>query len=264
MGIITSTIVCPNCGANATNHQNCEYCGSLLVRFVDAGVNISDTHYGDNTYVFPGLLEHLRQNLDAQKAGAGQPQEKSWVSTDIYVPDESSTGFIASVTNTKFAVSKQGFHFFPDNKLGLGVIFNFASYLGDSPACVEFNDIVKSQLEKFRNLKCFPLFKSSAGTYIDSEGDKRSTYEYAIDFGEDVEGAARLLSDIMINVFGHNLNTPVIFETNVGNKAIRKSREDIVNRYCGEAEGDSADILSVIKKYWWAILGIAILILSML
>ena len=26
------TILCPNCGANTTNHQNCEYCGSMLVR----------------------------------------------------------------------------------------------------------------------------------------------------------------------------------------------------------------------------------------
>ncbi len=31
------TIVCPNCGANATNHHNCEYCGSLLVRFASTG-----------------------------------------------------------------------------------------------------------------------------------------------------------------------------------------------------------------------------------
>lgn len=31
------TIVCPNCGANATNFKNCEYCGSLLVRFASTG-----------------------------------------------------------------------------------------------------------------------------------------------------------------------------------------------------------------------------------
>ena len=34
------TIVCPNCGANASNHSNCEYCGSILVRF--AGVEHQD------------------------------------------------------------------------------------------------------------------------------------------------------------------------------------------------------------------------------
>ncbi len=27
-----TTVVCPNCGANATNLQNCEYCNSILVR----------------------------------------------------------------------------------------------------------------------------------------------------------------------------------------------------------------------------------------
>lgn len=26
------TVICPNCGANATNLQNCEYCGSILVQ----------------------------------------------------------------------------------------------------------------------------------------------------------------------------------------------------------------------------------------
>lgn len=51
------TYVCPNCGANATNAQNCEYCGSLLVRFVDKGVSLSqplDEIY-DKTKYIPGV-----------------------------------------------------------------------------------------------------------------------------------------------------------------------------------------------------------------
>lgn len=33
------TVVCPNCGANATNLQNCEYCNSILVRCYAAQAN---------------------------------------------------------------------------------------------------------------------------------------------------------------------------------------------------------------------------------
>ena len=36
-----NVIKCPNCGASSTNHTNCEYCGSLLVRFVDKGIDLS-------------------------------------------------------------------------------------------------------------------------------------------------------------------------------------------------------------------------------
>ncbi len=58
---------CPNCGANATNHQNCEYCGSLLVRFVEKGIDLSKTTYMTNEGVFPGLAEELHRNLRLQK-----------------------------------------------------------------------------------------------------------------------------------------------------------------------------------------------------
>ena len=56
------SLKCPNCGANATNNQNCEYCGSLLVRFVDKGIDLSNTSYLDDSLVFPGLKEKLKEN----------------------------------------------------------------------------------------------------------------------------------------------------------------------------------------------------------
>ena len=63
------TLRCPNCGANATNHDNCEYCGSLLVRFVEKGIDLSKTSYTSNAEVFPGLIKELEQNLALQKQG---------------------------------------------------------------------------------------------------------------------------------------------------------------------------------------------------
>lgn len=42
------TITCPNCGANTTNHQNCEYCGSLLVQVADKEFGQSYIEYSKN------------------------------------------------------------------------------------------------------------------------------------------------------------------------------------------------------------------------
>ena len=47
-----NVIKCPNCGASSTNHTNCEYCGSLLVRFVDKGIDLSTTSYLTNDKVY--------------------------------------------------------------------------------------------------------------------------------------------------------------------------------------------------------------------
>ena len=85
MGSQLTPIVCPNCGANTTNHSNCEYCGSLLVRFVDAQIDVMQTPYADNTIVLPGLVEELRKNLAAQKSVINQSEEQSWVATDMFV-----------------------------------------------------------------------------------------------------------------------------------------------------------------------------------
>lgn len=52
-------LTCPNCGAAATNHKNCEYCNSLLVRFVEKGIEIDQSRYGKDAWVFPGLNEML-------------------------------------------------------------------------------------------------------------------------------------------------------------------------------------------------------------
>lgn len=54
---------CPNCGAAAKNHKNCEYCGSLLIRFVEKGIELPQ-HYRNNNKVFSGLIDALKENLE--------------------------------------------------------------------------------------------------------------------------------------------------------------------------------------------------------
>ena len=48
------TYTCPNCGAQITNTRNCEYCGSLLVRFAVHGIDVTKTEYMNDTMYFQG------------------------------------------------------------------------------------------------------------------------------------------------------------------------------------------------------------------
>lgn len=58
-----STIVCPNCGASTTNGHNCDFCGSLLVRFVAENKEVDTITFGENAKEMEGLKDALKQNL---------------------------------------------------------------------------------------------------------------------------------------------------------------------------------------------------------
>lgn len=256
----TNTITCPNCGANTTNRHNCEYCGSLLVRFVDANIDVKQTPYGDDSIVLPGLVEQLKQNLAAQKSVAYQNAEQSWVSTDMYVYSAAYTNNkqgIACVMNTNIIVFQNDVRAFPEKVgPGLAVSFSFCPYVDESldPA---FNAAENSAHQKFKQLACFPLFKSSTCVFDGLQGVKQWAYEYAIDFGEDAEGAARLLSDIAINVFGCDPNSPIECHTNVGAYAINKSREAVTGIPMGPK------VLGLNRNAWILIAAIAIIGITM-
>lgn len=67
-----SSIVCPNCGANAQNHENCEFCGSLLVRFVNKGIDYDIEDYNDKDIVETELGTILQGHLiTARQDGIG-------------------------------------------------------------------------------------------------------------------------------------------------------------------------------------------------
>ena len=78
-----------------------------------------------------------------------------------------------------------------------------------------------SDLSKFKKLDSFPLFTSHYNqNFITDTGDELYGYEYAIDFGEDAEGAARLVSEILTKVYGVSVEENVDMFTNVGNDIV--------------------------------------------
>lgn len=215
------TYVCPNCGANTTNAQNCEYCGSLLVRFVEKGIDLSHTSYLNNNAVFPGLVEELKRNLKLQSENP-----KDCVSTDLFKDFDNrleTLNIMHSLSWHDGTVSPE----FDGSKKGLCIVLAFGTYMDFTvdPSFKNYNDEMDAQLTKFRQLDSFPLFTAHNCTCKDGYGYSRYAREYAINFGEDAEGAARLVSEILIKVRGWSPTEPYDMFTNVGNNNIYRARE---------------------------------------
>ena len=210
------TYTCPNCGAQITNTRNCEYCGSLLVRFAVHGIDATKTEYMNDDYVFPGLKEELEKNLKLRKEHPGMN-----VITDILKKFSDGTMSALSILNCNETYWQDDtLSDLESSESGLRIGLEFCKYK-DSSAYKEFNDRQDSELSKFKKLDSFPLFTSHYNqNYINRFGDEKYGYEYAIDFGEDAEGAARLVSEILTKVNGVSVEENVDMFTNVGNDIV--------------------------------------------
>lgn len=222
------TYTCPNCGAQITNTRNCEYCGSLLVRFAVHGIDVTKTEYMNDDYVFPGLKEELEKNLKLRKEHPGMN-----VATDIYKENSDGTMFCISILNcNNTSWQDDTLNDLESSESGLRIDLNFCK-LYDSSFCklIDFykkdNNRTDSELSKFKKLDSFPLFTSHYNqNHINSAGYESYGYEYAIDFGEDAEGAARLVSEILTKVYGVSVEENVDIFTNVGNDNIDTARNN--------------------------------------
>lgn len=192
-------IKCPNCGANTTNAENCEYCGSLLVRFADKGIVVDTTKFTAESYVYPGLLNELKRNLKFQRSSS------KCVVTDIrwiingrhFCINVMRPGYLGWMDGTPINIRWKGRT--NGNRSGLCVVLNFDPYT-DSSFDPEYNRQMNEQLSRFKAVSSFPLFTSHTCTVMDSKKNERYAREYAIDFGQDAEGAAALIGEILNKV----------------------------------------------------------------
>ena len=196
------TYTCPNCGAQITNTHNCEYCGSSLVQFAVHGIDVTKTEYMNDDYVFPGLKEELEKNLKLQTE-----HPYSAVATEIFweFPDGAVNPFSIRRSGSLTGWSDNTPIDLESRDNGLRIALDFCKF-NDSSAHKEFNDRMDSKLSKFKKLDSFPLFTSHYSHSINPVDEtERYGYQYALDFGEDVEGAARLVSEILTKVYGVSL-----------------------------------------------------------
>lgn len=166
------TLTCPNCGAVTTSDQNCDYCGSLLIRLLKKGIQIENSDYKDNSKVFPELIDKLKHHLELQKAS--EYKDCFWMTV-------SNTGgrSFCRIENTPINTFSES-----DKKKGnlkIRMWFDGNSLL----------------LPKFMNLDIFELFNGDRNVIA----RENKVYNYTLDLEEDVEGAARLISKVWNEVY---------------------------------------------------------------
>ncbi len=218
-------IKCPNCGANATNHQNCEYCGSLLVRFIDKQIALDENKYGGKSVKLKGLEAALRRNLEEQERTYG----RNHVRTNIIC---SSFGLELDVTNPKsqtevyvpneyFESSKCTLRISPTyqcktDEQALVICVRFyeitdktvlvADQMSHGGEYERFNNYNYKAHERFKNLDIFKLFTLQIDDLVVCSkigfGTKTGkVYQYYLNFGKDVEGAAAIITQYLSSSF---------------------------------------------------------------
>lgn len=179
------TVVCPNCGANTKNYHNCEYCGSLLVRYAAENKEVDKTVFGDTVPDIPGLKEELKKNISYQKI----KKEGDVVVTTVtdsqglmFQVIETANCNIGTMANNPFAGQYER---------GVSLRVTFETRNEDS----DFAENERIRLNWFKQQDFYFLFTQQnlpVGVY------------YYIDFGEDIDNATKLISSIMAVSNGKN------------------------------------------------------------
>ena len=172
------TVVCPNCGANTSNAHNCEYCGSLLVRYVAAHKEVDKSTFGEEVTIISGLADELKKNISYQKI----KKEEEIVVTTITDPN-GALWQVVETANCNFGTLTTN-PFWESKDVGIALRVTFET-MDDDDA---FAQNEKSRLLWFKKQDYFFLFTQ--------QNHPKGVYYY-IDFGQDVENAAKLISSIV-------------------------------------------------------------------
>lgn len=252
-------IKCPNCGASSTNHTNCEYCGSLLVRFADKGIDLSTTSYLTNDKVYDGLIDALQQNLDRQEMSDSAVETGIFYKSSPTVKLSRKRHGVATVFRSGSTTWSDGDPIkLGDKNRGLVIKFSFDKH-------AEGNDVsderIERQLQDFKSLGSFPLFTPHTGIYVRPGSSSRfRSQEYAIDFGHDVEGAARLISEVLSRVYGIPDDAQLVYlgeEEEVSTQEHEFTNENHVRKTKKVLKGDEIwiCIFAMVASFFFLFLG---------
>lgn len=254
-----NVIKCPNCGASSTNHTNCEYCGSLLVRFVDKGIDLSTTSYLTNDKVYAGLIDALKQNLERQELSDSAVETGIFYKSSPTVKLSRKRHGVATVFRSGSTTWSDGDPIkLGDKNKGLVIKFSFDKH-------AEGNDVsderIERQLQDFKSLGSFPLFTPHTGIYARPGSSSRfRSQEYAIDFGHDVEGAARLISEVLTRVYGIPDDAQLVYlgeEEEVSTQEHEFTNENHVRKTKKVLKGDEIwiCIFAMVASFFFLFLG---------
>lgn len=209
------TIVCPNCGASATNHRNCEYCGSLLVRFTDKNIPLDETKYGHSAFKFTGLEDALTKNLEEQARTSG----RNHIHTFINSP---ALSLSLDVTNPKAQTEMVLYSWGDANTFRIKPTIQPDSDEQSLVICIRFYEItnklwaadnrfshgITQDLNaynneahaRFQGIDIYDLFSLQTDTMVDEGSGTKvgNVYQYYLNFGRDVEGAASIITQYLL------------------------------------------------------------------
>lgn len=180
------SITCPNCGANTTNPFNCEYCGSFLVQKAHQGIDLTDYVQIATQYANPIVSQYTKDVVDKIKSN---PKASSFF--QIYRREDDSVRVFEVGSNNDY--KKEGYKQLSD---GISIWI--------SPT--EMGGVLDNKILK--RLKNTPLYKLFDKVPCLAAGDKRpiemipeDEVMYVADFGFDAEGAALVVSQLLLDVF---------------------------------------------------------------
>lgn len=227
--------VCPNCGASTTDYVNCEYCGSLLVRFVEKGIDLSQTTYTSDVATFPGLIEELKNNLRLQ-----EEIPDGDIETNIWICEGEHLLGVIKRSNKAIWGDETPINI-NDSKDGLIINFSFATNTQPSDDSVYFMR-ERNRHAIFKQLRSFELFTEHIYSEVNYTGKELLVTEYAIDFGKDAEGAARLISEIGTKVYGLSVCEPLEYTTRDNNDTDEEAIEEALQQILQQRnQGNSTD-----------------------
>jgi hypothetical protein len=218
-------VQCPNCGASATNLQNCEFCGSLFVRYDDNNLDSGQLFDNNSKFVgfmFPGLEHELCKNLSQQT-------DSTFIVTDVSYKGN----IILQIVQTTGLDNLLGET--PKSFPGIAVHVPFAS---DKE--VEY--------ERFIGIEESKLFISSYDSQL-------RCHDFAIDFGNDSVGATYLSTLYLMKQEGLNEFTMLEYSTSDYNfgapeKTNKKSGCFIATAALGDYEHPIVVDLRLFRDNW--------------
>ena len=198
------TYVCPNCGAKTTNTENCEHCGSLLVRFAEKGIDVKNTPYKDDSLVLPGLIKELETNLKLQEKYRGKnvDTEISWLGNKGEEKYLFVNNYLDDVENNDDNSDNK---IFEKPQLIINFQLFYINEIKDGESALNFNKNQDALLMSFTQLKAYPLFIFN--DYERYDDDDFYSKDFFLNCGQDAKGAARLTSELLSKLYGLSSST---------------------------------------------------------
>lgn len=201
-----TSIKCPCCGGLTTNYLNCDYCGSYLVRFSKRNLEYDDTQLGKDATIILGIQEELQANIDEQINTHAQNHiiSKTKIGNyEIEVRNPRSIGDFVKRDFGDIIHSVNPTNPFDENEIAIILVirvYEFSKSAATSDKEIMWQLKEKQKKDWLEHVGLLGLCAVCEDPLSSIYGNKGVCHSYYINFGQDVTGAARALSSLILGV----------------------------------------------------------------